>query len=220
MEFNNNSFIEFVITLTISANNTINNISIITEVNYTITTSTFRTPEVLYITASTSESNTPSLSTTSTSKQPQELEIVSTGAESETSINNTSEQFLTLKPVSEIRNLQDTNLLRAALHPLKGVSGIYCLKCETTGAIYIGSAVDLAKRLAKHLFYGKTNSNSNNHLQRAITLYGLEQFTIQILEYCALDELVKREQHFLDWLFSLPSQLRYNFCYNPRTRKG
>jgi hypothetical protein len=81
-----------------------------------------------------------------------------------------------LNPIHSIFNLHLTDLLRVALLYLKNVSGIYCIKCSVTGAMYIGSAVDLSKRLAEHLLYTK----SNEHLQNAIAKYGLELFTIQI----------------------------------------
>jgi len=64
--------------------------------------------------------------------------------------NNTKNlTFPTLNPILVIQDLHVTDLLRTALQALKGVSGIYCITCSVTGAMYIGSAVDLSKRLAE-----------------------------------------------------------------------
>lgn len=98
-------------------------------------------------------------------------------------------------PVLVIDNLHLTDLLRAALLPLKAVCGIYCLTCTVTGAMYIGSAVDLSKRLSEHLVY---SDKSNDHLQKALSLYGLGSFKILILEFCEIEVLEDREQFYLD----------------------
>jgi group I intron endonuclease len=45
----------------------------------------------------------------------------------------------------------------------------------------------------------------------AIVDYGLSHFAFVILEYCIPSDQLKREQHYLDILFSLPANLRYNF---------
>jgi group I intron endonuclease len=56
------------------------------------------------------------------------------------------------------------------------------------------------------------NHSSNLHLQSAILKYGLSSFVFVILEYCIPSDLLKREQHFLNILFSLSDKLRYNFA--------
>ena len=73
--------------------------------------------------------------------------------------------------------------------------------------MYVGSAVDLYNRLYAHLM-GHT---SNLHLQNAIALYGLSSFVFTVVEFCDKDLLVTREQHYLDLLFSMDADLRYNF---------
>lgn len=52
---------------------------------------------------------------------------------------------------------------------LKGLTGIYCMKCIISGAVYVGSSVDLSQRLLSHVF----NYSSNPHLQNAIKRHGL-----------------------------------------------
>ena len=54
-------------------------------------------------------------------------------------------------------------------------------------------------------------NSSNQHLQYAIAKYGLSSFAFVILQYCIPSDLLELEQHYLDILFSLPKNLRYNF---------
>jgi group I intron endonuclease len=98
--------------------------------------------------------------------------------------------------------------LKAAQIKLKGLCGIYCIKCTVTGAMYIGSSINLAVRLIDHLVSGHTNQR----LQNAIAKYGLENFEFCVLEFCDLEVRLQREQHYLDILFSLPANLRYYFA--------
>src|SRR5271166_482730 len=109
--------------------------------------------------------------------------------------------------VLEFNNLHLTETLKNARVTLKDVSGIYCIINQETGSIYIGSSANLWIRLCDHL----TDNNSNLYLQRAILKYGLPAFTFKIIEFCTKELLLEREQHWLDWLFSLPKNLRYNF---------
>ena len=72
---------------------------------------------------------------------------------------------------------------------------------------FIGSSIDLGERIMDHIL----NHSSNLHLHNAIVKYGLSHFAFVILEYCHSSDLLKREQHYLDLLFSLAKELRYNF---------
>jgi len=112
-----------------------------------------------------------------------------------------------LPKVIEINNLHLTDTLKTAKDTIKGQSGVYAFQCLETGTYYIGSSVDLYNRFYDHLM----NDSSNLHLQRAIVLYGLPSFLFFVIEFCAKDQLLSREQHWLDWLFTQPAELRYNF---------
>jgi len=68
-------------------------------------------------------------------------------------------------------------LLKVAKDTLRNQVGIYCIKCLETGAMYIGSSVDMGTRLVSHVF----NYSSNLHLQRAIALYGLPTFVLKLV---------------------------------------
>jgi group I intron endonuclease len=74
--------------------------------------------------------------------------------------------------------------------------------------MYIGSSINIGNRLVDHLVY----NNTNERLLRALNKYGLENFIFAVVEFCDLEVLLQREQHYLDWLFTLPADLRYNFA--------
>jgi group I intron endonuclease len=103
--------------------------------------------------------------------------------------------------------LHITKNLKAAKVALSGEVGVYSIICNITGARYIGSSMNIGNRLVRHL----VDNNTNEHLQNAIAKYGLENFTFAVVESCDLSVLLQREQHYLDILFSLPANLRYNF---------
>jgi group I intron endonuclease len=113
-----------------------------------------------------------------------------------------------IKFLLEFSNLHLTNNLKAAKLALKGTSGIYCIKCLETGAMYIGSAVELSNRIIDHT----TNNGSNIPLQKAIAKYGLSCFVFYVVEFCEPSQLLVRDQYCLDLLFSLPASFRYNIA--------
>jgi predicted GIY-YIG superfamily endonuclease len=75
-------------------------------------------------------------------------------------------------------------------------AGIYRFINNINGKSYIGSAVIINRRLNEH-FRG---DKSNIILQKAFNKYGLNNFSLQIFEYCESDKetLLKKEQFYLD----------------------
>jgi group I intron endonuclease len=77
---------------------------------------------------------------------------------------------------------------------LKGKSGIYGFLCQSNNKLYIGSSIDLSTRFNNHI----KGFKSNILLQRAINKYNLQDFYFIIFEYCEPEELLSREQFYLD----------------------
>src|SRR5690349_2872119 len=119
-------------------------------------------------------------------------------------INVYTDTFQVLVSFENLDLLDNQQIAKKALY---GLSGIYACVHIETGTSYIGSSVNLADRIMDHIL----NHSSNLHLQNAILKYGLSHFAFVILEYCIPSDIIKREQHFLDILFSLAKTLRYNF---------
>lgn len=78
-------------------------------------------------------------------------------------ISNFIETFPLVKGYTDLHIKENFKLAKAAL---KGRSGVYCIICLITGAVYVGSSINLAERLNDHIIEG----NTNVRLQNAITM--------------------------------------------------
>ena len=87
------------------------------------------------------------------------------------------------------------------------ISGIYKITNTVNGNYYIGSSVNLRKRLNGHRSDLVCNRHNNAHLQRAWIKYGENCFTFEIIELCEKERLIEREQYYIDEL-----QPTYNIC--------
>lgn len=83
----------------------------------------------------------------------------------------------------------------------KGKSGIYRWINKENGSSYVGSSVNLSKRLTNYYSYSYISDPKRNMLiHKAILKYGYSAFLIQILEYCEPSDAIKREQYNIDLL--------------------
>jgi len=71
----------------------------------------------------------------------------------------------------------------------KGLSGIYRWINLVNKKSYIGLAINLNNRLNEHY----RGDKSNIILQQALKKYGLNNFSIHILEYCDKSSLIEKE---------------------------
>ena len=98
-------------------------------------------------------------------------------------------------------------------HYLRNVSGVYRIRNIINGKIYIGSAVCLYQREAKHFSELKRGSHANNGLQNAYNKYGKDALVFEPIELMAFSDkefLIEREQHFLDTLTPWKKKIGYN----------
>jgi group I intron endonuclease len=63
--------------------------------------------------------------------------------------------------------------------------------------MYVGSSVNLSKRFIKYFNY---NALSNNCMliNLSILKYKLDNFQLDIIEYCSIKDVLNREQFYLD----------------------
>ena len=94
-------------------------------------------------------------------------------------------------------------------------SGIYKITNKFNGRFYIGSSVDLVKRWGAHKSDLLHNRHHNPFFQNDYNLcknkYGEEPLTYEILECVSDDELLLREQYYLDMYFDDKNN-NYNIC--------
>lgn len=77
-------------------------------------------------------------------------------------------------------------------------SGIYQIRCSTNGRVYIGSSKSVARRIYMHRYSLRNGKHWNPYLQSAWDKYGEEDFSFEKVESCDLDELLVREQWWID----------------------
>ena len=90
------------------------------------------------------------------------------------------------------------------------VSGIYVIQNTKNGKVYIGQAQDFRKRWNEHRRLLDYGTHKSRHLQAAWNKYSAKAFRFYVLEYCALEMLTEREQHFID--IYKPKGMCYNIA--------
>lgn len=78
--------------------------------------------------------------------------------------------------------------------------GVYALICRVTHKFYIGSSVYLGCRLLDYMQPAYLARRENLPVTRAIIKYGLTNFCFIVLETCELENVLVREQYWLDFL--------------------
>jgi group I intron endonuclease len=100
----------------------------------------------------------------------------------------------------------------------KGKAGVYMWTHIETGRIYVGSAIDLSKRLSLY-FSVSSLKKDNYYICRALLHHTHSAFSLSILKYTDILNLDKKEaqklilqseQFFLDIIFSLDKPNTYN----------
>jgi group I intron endonuclease len=79
--------------------------------------------------------------------------------------------------------------------------GIYAIVNLVNQHMYVGSAVNLLRRMNEHFKDLEASKHNNPHLQSAYDLYGPSAFQFDILEHVQnVEDLLAREQHYIDTL--------------------
>ena len=109
---------------------------------------------------------------------------------------------------TRVRSNQCKRRLQMAILSVSQSSGIYILFNSKNKKIYIGQTGNLHKRMLEHRAMLRGNYHSNLKLQYAWNKYGEKAFEFKILEYCSINQLDEREQHYLD--IYIPKGICYN----------
>lgn len=76
--------------------------------------------------------------------------------------------------------------------------GIYFIKCLINNKTYIGSSINIEKRLKQHIKMLEKNNHSNQYLQNSYNKYGKNNFKLGIIDICKEESLSNREQYYID----------------------
>lgn len=79
-------------------------------------------------------------------------------------------------------------------------SGIYCIINIESGKRYIGSSLNVYQRLLCHRSLLRNQKHENRKLQSAWNKHKEELFDYYILEFCDKENLINREQFYIDTL--------------------
>lgn len=96
-------------------------------------------------------------------------------------------------------------------------TGIYLIKNLINNKIYIGQSVDIKRRIQEHIrsaqpekYSQKSERDSKTHLHLAMQKYGVKNFSVNILQICAKEDLDTLEKKWILLLNSNDSNSGYN----------
>lgn len=82
-------------------------------------------------------------------------------------------------------------------------AGVYRWRHKSLNKSYVGSGIQLTRRLKSYynLSYMLNEIKKNNSaIYRALIKYGHSSFLLEILEYCSANDVIEKEQYYLDLL--------------------
>lgn len=95
--------------------------------------------------------------------------------------------------------------------------GIYKITNLINGKVYIGQSCHIKQRWQEHKRISR-RKNSTQKLYIAFNEYGLENFLFEIIELCPKEELLKREEYYINFYQSSLDEKGYNMkkkgCFN------
>lgn len=98
-------------------------------------------------------------------------------------------------------------------------SGIYIIRNLINGKVYIGSAKNVKIRINVHKHYLKKGNHHSKKLQNSYNKYN-GNFLISILENTPIENLLKREQYWIDYFKSYKDENGYNMLKIAGNSKG
>lgn len=78
-------------------------------------------------------------------------------------------------------------------------SGIYCIKNILNNKLYVGSSTRIYDRFYRHKKDLQSNTHCNRYLQNSWNKYGEGGFKFEVIEECSKENLIEREQYWLDF---------------------
>ena len=102
-----------------------------------------------------------------------------------------------IKSANHYINLNQPLTQSQLLEDNRGKAGVYMWTNLKNNNTYIGSSVNLSPRLLKYLNENALRKNKML-ISLAILKHGIENFSLDIIEYCSSKDVIQREQYYLD----------------------
>jgi len=92
----------------------------------------------------------------------------------------------------------DADRDKLAILETKGRSGIYMWTSKLNGKKYLGSSVNLRRRLLEYYNVNRLLKESSMPINVALLKYGYHNFSLTILEFCDIDSLMAIEKYYFE----------------------
>lgn len=118
-----------------------------------------------------------------------------------------------IKPIKVYKNSQRDKLDIFSENRLK--AGIYLWYNNVNDKYYVGSSSNIARRMAYYFSLASLRHPSNNNMVicQALLKYNHSSFSLMVLEYCEVSNLLHREQYWIDTLNPNYNVLRYAYNF-------
>lgn len=90
---------------------------------------------------------------------------------------------------------------------------IYAAICLKTGKRYIGSSLNGIQRSKEHIGSLNRGRHHNRHFQNSWNKHGADQFVWELIEECAEEDLLVREQFWVNHYRSAEPEFGFNIAY-------
>lgn len=105
--------------------------------------------------------------------------------------------------------------------------GIYLITNKVNGKKYVGQSVNIERRYSEHLRSGqpekyswKSERDVNTPIHLAMQKYGIQNFSLSILEECKKEELDEKERYWISYYKSTEKQFGYNILLGGQDKIG
>ena len=98
------------------------------------------------------------------------------------------------------------------------MKGIYKITNNINNKCYIGSSVNIKRRIITHKYFLKKGTHHCEHLQRAWLKYGCENFKFEIIEI--VDDVLELEEIEQKYIDNVNREMLYNGCLKAGNKSG
>jgi len=129
---------------------------------------------------------------------------------------NNNKNNKNIVPIVSYRNVDISKC--TVLCENKGKPGIYRWKNLITNESYIDSSISLSNRFSHYYslaFLKRKVEKGSSAIYNALLKYGHSNFSLDIIEYCEINQLVSKEQYYMDIL-----KPKYNIQKTAGSRSG